>query len=216
MNSVAIPIVNNLTFEKKQVDSRQVATYGRGVRANIYGLWTGTLDTFDFIDSMSTTIGRNLRFAWYAGAAQCGISQEELTPNERQALDDMVNSEIFHLVSFADSIIENSRNNGGKLTPHNQRAVLWVNRYNDAYNQAMLMACGDQKLEWQLGATERHCSTCAMLNGTVLRASVWEQTGYRPQNPPNPMLECEGWRCDCHFNVTTKPITASPPISVVI
>lgn len=207
-----IPIVNNLTFEMKEIDPKRRAAYGQGIRNNVYGLWIGVFDKFTFVDSVSSSFRRGLTLAWMDGAAQCGIKPEDYTPDERMALSDMINREIMFVTSFANAIADNSRDNGGKLGPLNQRTTLWVNRYNDAYNTGMRMACKDSKMMWVLGATERHCNTCAGLAGTVLRGSEWTRSGYVPQSPPNAMLECGGWKCDCRFEVTTSPVTSRPSI----
>ena len=102
---------------------------------------------------------------------------------------------------------DGSKENKGKLTPLLQRAQLWVNRYNDVKSEAQILACKDQKLRWDLGLTEKHCRTCYALNGKVKRASFWKKLGVRPQNAPNYLLECEGWKCDCGMVVTDEPLS---------
>lgn len=199
----------------KQADPKRVANYGASIRAATYGLWSGRIDLFDFVEMMSAAFSRELRFAWYAGAEQCGIRPEDLTQEETLSLEEMVNQEIMFVMNFANSIMEGSRENGGKFAPLVDRTSLWVNRYQDAFNRGMMMACRDEKLVWRLGFTERHCSTCKTLDGTVLRASQWQRSGYRPQNPPNDLLECGGWKCGCYFERTDMPVTASPPLGIM-
>jgi hypothetical protein len=83
------------------------------------------------------------------------------------------------------------------------RAELWANRYTDTVNIAILTT-KEQKLVWNLGATEEHCETCAALNGIVAWASEWELANVHPQSPPNDLLECGGWKCDCSLEPTEK------------
>jgi hypothetical protein len=84
------------------------------------------------------------------------------------------------------------------------RAEMWANRYSDMVTQAQLWFGGKDKFEWQLGATEQHCSTCSQLDGIVAYASEWDESGLHPQGAPNDNLECGGWQCDCSLNATDK------------
>ena len=81
---------------------------------------------------------------------------------------------------------------------------MWSNRYNEVVNEAKIWFGGKQRLKWKLGATEKHCTTCQALDGIVAYASEWEQSGLKPQNPPNPNLECGGWHCDCSLETTDE------------
>lgn len=180
--------------------------YARSVRSLVYGLWSGQLDRFTFIDSMVGTMDRSLRRAWFAGAAQCGIQPGELTVAEMDSMRELINSQFSYLVSFADDI-EVGRKGYGLLSAQYARADLWINRYNDAINKARMLACADGKLIWQMGATEKHCRTCNALDGKVKRTSVWTAAGVKPQNAPNPLLECEGWNCACSLTPTDQAVT---------
>lgn len=204
---------NRLYHQAKGQSSKAAysqADYARGIRSAVRGFWSGNLDYFGFYDAMYATIDRGLTLAYHEGAQQCGILPSELTIDEIRDLRFNILEQINYLAGFADDIELNSKKNGGKLTPLLTRAQLWVNRYNSVRNQAQVSACKDQKLMWELGATEQHCRTCFALNGKVKRASVWKRAGVRPQNAPNPLLECEGWKCDCRYIVTDSPITPGP------
>lgn len=115
------------------------------------------------------------------------------------------------------------------------RVDLWAQQYTGAYNQAqeliaqnepvdqpvdengmplgliaagLLMgagAAGGKKLQWVMGATEEHCTTCADLTGIVAYAAEWALLGVHPQRPPNGKLVCGGWRCDCALVETDEP-----------
>jgi hypothetical protein len=114
---------------------------------------------------------------------------------------------------FGTDIIQGSKANEGKLTPLFKRLDLWVNQYDSTVGQAQTMACADKKLKWLLhGArfTEDPCTTCIKLNGKVKRASFWLKRDIRPQDPPNPNLECDGWQCGCAFVVTDEPLSKGP------
>lgn len=183
--------------------------YARSVRSLVYGLWSDRLDRFTFIDSMVGTIDRSIRRAWFEGAAQCGIAPGDLTVAEMDAMRSLINSQFGYLVNFADDI-EAGRKGYGLLAKQYARAMLWINRYNDAINKARMMACGDGKMIWLLGATEEHCGTCNALDGKVKRTSIWNAAGVRPQNAPNPLLECQGWNCGCSLTPTKEPLSKGP------
>lgn len=183
------------------------SAFARGLRAAVRGYWSGALDYVMFYETFSITLEQGLTSAWYAGAAMCGILPEELSVEEVSELRYRIAEQSQHINRFAEAIERGSKANKGKLTPLLQRVQLWVNRYNDVKNEAQVMACKDQKLVWRLGATERHCRTCSALDGKVKRASFWRKIGVRPQNAPNNLLECGGWKCDCSFNPTDLPLS---------
>ena len=105
--------------------------------------------------------------------------------------------------SFYRDIVDARVDQTGALT---DRAGLWANRWQEAYNDAVRLIGVNTggKLVWKLGATEQHCATCAQLDGIVAYASEWEDDGVKPQNAPNGMLECGGWRCDCSLEPTDR------------
>lgn len=191
-----------------------VAQYNSALRAPARGYAIRVFDYFQFWDGMDAAIRLYLTRAWYAGAAECDIAASELSPEEKTALDNMIRGERDNIDGLA-TFIASIRTDDGTL-PNDVRASLfarvdlWAQRYKDAQNQARVMACGDRKLIWVLGATEEHCKTCLKLEGKVKRASQWDAAGIRPQNPPNAMLECGGWRCDCGLVQTDAPMSKGP------
>jgi hypothetical protein len=70
------------------------------------------------------------------------------------------------------------------------RAVSWV------YNAGKMYALKNKLLTWRLGNTEKHCQTCASLDGQSHRASWYLARNYIPRQPGAAML-CGGYYCDC-------------------
>jgi hypothetical protein len=189
----------------------QQSDYGLAIRAAVRALWKGLIDADQFYDWMSSAIWRGLTSAWYAGAEECNIQPTELSPAERSALQLVVAEEINHIGDFAASIIGFSKERGGKLANHLNRAKMWTVRWQDVHTRARIMACGDKKLKWVLGPTKEHCVSCDVkLNGKVKRASYWASVGVMPQAPVNPKLECKGFRCLCTMVETTDRATPGP------
>lgn len=193
MTTIANELVHELTL----------ASYGASIRAAVRGLWNGAIDEFGFVDTMISATFRGLEQAWTEGAKECGVSADERSPEEETALAAIISRNTGAVRSFATSIAARSKAEGKPLGPHLSRAGMWVNRYNEARNQARAMACADQKYQWQLGLTD-HCSSCLKLSGKVKRASAWDKFDIRPQST---RLECKGYRCQCQFVKTDAPIS---------
>ena len=161
-------------------------------------------DQMQFDSSMRTAIDANLTLAWYAGAKECGIAPDEITPSEQLKLAEYIFVQYSYISGVGEFIVANSKANKGKLRTVYGRAELWINKYNEVKNTAKTMACGDQKLIWKYGSTRDHCSTCAAMVGKVKRASQWLAHGILPQSK---RLECGGWRCQCHLDPTDLPLS---------
>ena len=201
-------IANSLSQINALLDhTKSISDFRLSVRAAVRGLWNGEFSTFYFVDTMRAAIERNLKRAWVAGAAECGIKEDELSDGEIAARDRLIDSQFPYLLGFAGDIEENSKASGGLLGPHLERAEMWVRKYDEAKNQANVMACGDKKLKWIYGDTE-HCEDCNKLNGKVYRASIWAKYGIRPQSKS---LACGGWRCKCTLQPTGEPATKGRP-----
>lgn len=64
------------------------------------------------------------------------------------------------------------------------------------YNSGNMLAQKNKILIWRLGNTEKHCGTCANLDGQAHRASWYLARNYIPRQPGAAML-CGGYYCDC-------------------
>ena len=189
---------------------RLIADYQKDIRGVMRAFWNGTVDFDQFFDLMLDTVRLGLTRIWNAGAAECGIQPSELSPEEKTKLAQMINSENTHIFEVADFIEQNSKANGGKFRQILPRAALWGQRGLDAFNQAKILACGDQKLKWNYDPAKENCPSCKRLNGKVKRASFWRRSGIRPQNPPNNSIACGGWRCGCSLDPTDEPVSRGP------
>lgn len=178
--------------------------YQRAIRAAVRGLWQGVFTYDDFFETMIITIRRGLTKAWHEGAAEAGVRPDELSPREEAALEQNIIAQYGYLDGIAVFVEKQSRANGGKLAICLARAALWGNRYGEIKALALTMAMGDRKLQWILGATEKHCTTCAGLHMRVYRASTWQENGALPRTR---RLECRGFMCLCDLVPTTDRIT---------
>jgi len=186
--------------------------YGRALRAAARAAWLGVFDEYQFFEAMDAAFRFYLTRAFHDGAKECGIMPNELSPEERMALDGAVIGERDHALAFYDYIVKivGTKDAGGKWATVAARVETWAIRYRDVLNLARLLTCADKKLKWVLGMTTEHCSSCLKLAGKVKRASYWHENGIRPQNPPNPLLECGGYGCLCELLPTDEPMSRGP------
>ena len=148
----------------------------------------------------------NLTLAWNQGLEMVGINPDQQTTEDKLTFRLFLTRELDHIPGLADAIIS-ARNAEQPFDVIASRLKLWSNRYPDATNQAVQRARDDPKMIWIQGPTEQGCPTCSALNGKVKRLSQWQTAGYHPQDPPNPLLDCEGWQCLCRLEPTDQPIT---------
>lgn len=178
--------------------------YEFSLRTAIHNLYeTGDLGAY--IDHHSRLIEEQFNRAWREGLRELGLTPEDMTPQEIARLNELIYEEEGFVLDFAAEILL-ARDRKEPVSPFVNRAATWANRYNSIVSEAKVMAGKDQKLEWVLGKAE-HCGSCVKLSGIVKRASVWQAAGVRPQNAPNPHLECQGYNCKCTLSPTTKPGT---------
>jgi len=90
---------------------------------------------------------------------------------------------------------DNARRAGNRIL--GRVTSTWKNAPLRFENTGATMDRADPWLMWRLGATEKHCTDCAHLNGQIHRASEWNAAGIKPQSPD---LECGGWNCDCRLD----------------
>lgn len=181
------------------------AGFRSGVRASLYGLWTGNFSHSEFIDDFTEVVFTGYTSAWYAGAKRAGVAQDELTEGEIVAMTLKVYEQISFIAGLASWLLEHNRESGTKWsTVWNLRGELWVGRWNQFENLGFSYAEQDEKQRWDLGATSEHCSSCSKLAGKVKRKSQWIAAGIYPQSHD---LKCKGYKCKCKFTGTTEPIS---------
>lgn len=182
---------------------KTVAFYRRALRRAVLNFYRGDMDAFEFIDEMVRLIDGQFTRAWNEGAREVDFDPKDMTDEDRLIVLERIEMEQEHVLGFA-SDIETTRMEQSPITPLYNRVEVWVNRYNEVKNDAIIHFGGSQKLIWKLGKTKEHCTTCAALHGIVASASDWEKSGVKPQNAPNEKLECGGWVCDCSLSKTDK------------
>jgi len=201
-NDIALPsdLAANIEAVKTQAYfQRALWDYTRKFHA-------GTMDVTTFLDKFIALVEDQARRAWNEGMRNVGQDPARMSLQQRGRLQEIINQEFNHVLDFA-SAIEEAKNTGKPVDPLKARCDLWANRYPNIVNEAQAYCAPYDRYEWMYGDTVQHCSTCAQLNGVVATGQQWRDSGVMPQNPPNPRLECGGWRCRCRLLSTDKPLT---------
>lgn len=183
-------------------------------RSRLWGamtrLYNGGRDA-NFVSTFVRSIDVQLTEAWDKGAEDVGVQRDEQTEADRIVLTAIIDNETQFIERIMGEIADDrdagmTREDFDKK--YGARVDLWANRYTETVNRARMQLGTKARLEWVLGATEEHCETCAKLNGIIAFGIEWDQARLHPQMPPNEMLECSGWRCDCSLVPTQKRRTA--------
>jgi len=196
---------------QEQTADRGAAQYQQELRAAVRGLWSGGLDDIDAGAMFDNSIRRSFTKAYHDGAKSVGVLPVELTPQERQQLQNLISAEFAYVDGFLLNIMQNSKANGGKLKPLFGRIKLWMQRYQQVYTAGQTTAKDDPKMRWVQTAAEG-CKDCIRLNGKVKRLSQWQAVDLYPQSP---RLECMRSAagpavCKCHFEKTTERLSSGP------
>lgn len=211
-NRVEVPLA--LAARALALGAKTEGYFGDVIDRLVAQLYNGNMDELEFVQVLGDLIEGQVRDAWAEGALSTGITDMDTRADLQAQLASIVSDERQFVLRFADDIRAaegyDHLNGTNSLPGLLSRGELWAQRYVDARNQAVLAtARDDAHVGWELGATEDHCDECAALDGQVLTAAAWRASGYHPQDPPNALLGCGGWRCDCRLTVTDLPLTGS-------
>lgn len=200
-----IDISDDVLEGLRSIGIKTEAYYLRTLSRAVRKLYAGDITRDEFLTTQLRLLDEQIRRAWNAGMRLNGLDPAtDMTAGYLQIIDEIQNNELNYVERFAQDII-NAKLNGESIDPLIQRAELWAHRYQDVVNRAKLeTADANQNFKWVLGPTEQHCPQCSALDGIVASASEWRQSNIRPQNPPNTLLDCGGWRCQCELQPTDQ------------
>ncbi len=194
-------IKSQLTYQASIYNT--TGRYARALAERSYNFTAG-----DWARGMAAAIETFLTEAWFEGMAQNEYQADEMTPEMQENLDGIIRDEksfLPDLAAWISETVDRIRPIDAAWPALHARLDVWANRWLDVKNQAIRATSEpDAKEMWVMGNTEQHCETCSALNGLVAYVSEWETAGFRPQSPPNSLLSCGGWRCDCSRVPTTK------------
>lgn len=188
--------------------AKSAVDYRRSVRNLSRGFWNGTLDRRTFISDMTSAITRSFTDAFNDGLKSEGSAFSDLEDDDKDALQERINSELLHLRALADWIEEVSKEKNGTLRDVRDRVDNWVRRYDSVRDLGVLVGAGNKKKVWKWTEGLEHCTDCAKMNDRVYTAKVWRKYGILPRSAE---LECFGIYCGCGFEDTDEPVTKGRP-----
>lgn len=209
-------LIDQLT-EGRRVEPGGQARYRYDIAEAARDLWKREINADVFYGRMVVIIQEGLWRAWLQGAAQVGVTEEELTDEERIRAQEYVQEQLTYVPAFgewllwAGDVIRDERT--GMMLPRVpvtgvlQRVTMWAEVYGHVLTEARLKASLDLKSRWIVGNTE-HCIDCATMEGRVYRNSTWIRYNILPKVPE---LACGGFRCACRLEPTNDPITRGHP-----
>lgn len=88
-----------------------------------------------------------------------------------------------------------------------KRLRLWISSLLRAWHYAILIpGRAEDLLQWFLGATEAHCTTCLSHHERIAPRAYWRELARQGIYPQGPGLECGGWYCDCEIVPVRPPL----------
>ena len=173
------------------------------IRGLVRGVYSGTIGG-QFIDTMANLISGQLTQAYQQAFEDEGYTDFFLPEYLQTSLTEAIAYQYTFVDQYYRDIVD-ARIDATSIDPLLQRAAMWANRWNEGYNEAVKLITAENggKMIWQYGEAE-HCDTCRALNGIVASAKEWEAAGVKPQNAPNPLIDCGGWQCKCSLTPTTR------------
>lgn len=190
-------------------NQKSLSTYAASVHRLARALWAGRITSFEFVDNGFTAIRRGLTEAWQDGRDR--VKAGPMTDENMLRVQELTQEQAQYLPGLAQ-FIRAQKESGAKFETVVPRVELWSNAWEQTAQAAMLDAALDERFEWELGATEKHCDDCFTLNKKVYTGRTWERYNLRPRSHS---LKCGGWRCDCRLKPTRKPVTPGrPPVDL--
>jgi len=192
----AVPVMKSLPF------------FSKTIQRLVKSLYDGFIGG-EFVDTLKNLIRGQMRRAYEEAWTDDGNALP-LPPYLEQAAAALADEQAGYVDGYYKAIID-ARVDKSPIEPLQSRAELWANRYTQAKNDAIMQITAETggKLVWIEGDTEDKCETCLALNGIVAYATEWQISGFKPQNAPNPLIECGGWHCQCRLENTNKRRTAN-------
>jgi len=169
-------------------------TYFSDVYDAVYDYLTSNSRVTSFRASMQRAMveafGSTVDLAYQDGGGELPLDADTLA-----WYNDQVNAELGYISDLFDRLREEWQ----KIDPEVEaaaRATGYVSRLDSIYAEAKMMGSKNIILYWHLGSTEKHCKTCASLDGQGHKVSWYLDRNYIPRKPYAGM-DCQGFNCDC-------------------
>lgn len=146
----------------------------------------------EFKQACITAFSDAFDIAWIDAGAELPIDDAALSWVEGR-----INEEFTHIEALFEEAKELRRDKEfDYFAWATARADGYTNTLAAVYNEGRLRAADNVMVTWHLGATEKHCKTCASLDGKRHKIKWFLDRNYIPRKPDAGM-ECHGYNCDC-------------------
>ena len=166
--------------------------------ASVYDAVEGYLNSSQPITSFRNSFYNAMNSAFQT-AAEYGYAdgggEVPLDDKAQSWLDGMIAGEKANITALFQTL-KDKRGDVDAINEAFARAEGYSSTLDSIYSQAMMWGAKNPVLTWHLGQTEKHCATCAKLDGKKHRASWFMDRGYIPKQP-GASMECGGYNCDC-------------------
>jgi len=116
-------------------------------------LYNGEIGEDEFIDTLAELIQEQITRAWRAALRDSEMDADLVNSDYADNVEAMILSEFEHVDQFANDILDAAASGAG-VDEFRSRCELWANRYNDAYNNALLEIAGTgDRFIWIYGDT---------------------------------------------------------------
>ena len=192
-----------------QVSAKTYGFFLRSLSASVRALWAGRIEQGEFVDGLADLLEQQMRRAWNEGMRDNGLNpQKDMTDEWEAIFQELVAEQFGYVDAYATAIVEGRETEGATVDQFISRAEMWANNYTSTVNTSRIVtAAKDARYTWRLGQTEKHCETCAALNGVVALASAWDELRASGIEPQGDKLICGGWNCDCELVITDEALT---------
>ncbi len=165
----------------------------------------GNMTAGAFTSAMTGELGTDSIAVYQEGMREGGIKDPpaEMDDNDGAAIDDWLGTQIPYVSGFASDAVAVSKLTGddkaAARTDVLGRVDTWVASLESLGRIGTASAKANGMGTWQLGATEKHCQTCANLDGQRHRLKWFVSKNYIPRQPGSTTLDCGGYNCDCQI-----------------
>lgn len=193
-------MIVTLNLDVQRTIGQVVKDYEDSLTNLVYTAWNSSADPtttqMEFRTMHKRLINRIGPDVYVEGLREGGIPADEMDAEDRNAIADWLSGQLEHVNDYAKAIVE-AGDDEGRRQQILARLTMWVAAVSALGNQALMSARKNAMGTWRLGATERHCRTCAGLHGKRHRLSWYKSRGLVPRQPGSTTLECRGYMCDC-------------------
>lgn len=165
----------------------------------VYDVWNGHSDPIDLRRAHKAMLRSYAPQAYAEGMREGGV--DEIDEEDQAALDEAVSdwlaTQLPHVNDFA-AAVGAAHKDKTQRPAIIDRVSMWADSLRSLGDMGRAYALANEKVQWTLGATEEHCTTCLYLAGLKPHRISWFiDRGYIPRQNGNEHLECGGWQCDC-------------------